>query len=107
MDGTHIKSMGGFVKPADIDVQGDLLIVADIGASVTVLDKDDTVVAKLGHNAELEKRVMDRKLDVRSKRDQWLPGTFIHPHDACFDRHGNIFVSEYVLGGRVTKLRKV
>ena len=76
MGGTHIKSMDGFIKPADIDVQ-------------------------------LQKRVMDRKLDVRSKRDQWLPGTFIHPHDACFDRHGNIFVSEYVLGGRVTKLRKV
>lgn len=107
MDGTHIKSLGGFVKPADIDVHGDLMIVADIGASVTILDKHDSVVAKLGHSQKLEERVMNRELNVRSKREQWSPGTFIHPHDACFDRDGNIFVSEYVLGGRVTKLRKV
>lgn len=107
MDGTHIKSLGGFVKPADIDVRGDLLIVADVGASVTILDKADQVVARLGHDNEWEKRVMNRELNIRGKRDRWIPGKFVHPHDACFDRHGNIFVSEYVLGGRVTKLRKV
>lgn len=107
MDGTHIKSLGGFVKPADIDVRGDLLVVADIGASITVLDMDNKVVAKLGHDAELEQKVMDRKLNLRGKPDQWVSGKFIHPHDACFDRDGNLFVSEYVLGGRVTKLRKV
>lgn len=107
MDGSHVKSLGGFVKPADIDVQGELLIVADIGASVTVLDMSDKIVAKLGHDDDWEKRVMDRGQNLRGKRDQWLAGKFVHPHDACFDRHGNIFVSEYVAGGRVTKLRKV
>jgi hypothetical protein len=107
MDGTHIKSLGGFTKPADIDVRGDLLIVADIGASITVLDKADKVVAKLGHDTEWEKLVMNRELNIRGKRDKWLPGKFVHPHDACFDSHGNIFVSEYVLGGRVTKLRRL
>ena len=35
------------------------------------------------------------------------PGKFIHPHDACFDAQGNIFVVEWVEVGRVTKLRKV
>ncbi|TWU04851.1 NHL repeat-containing protein [Stieleria varia] len=107
MDGTHLKSVGGFVKPADIDVQGDWLIVADIGASVTVLNKDNEIVAKLGHDDEWEKRVMDRKQNLRGKRPEWVAGLFVHPHDACFDRDGNIFVSEYVAGGRVTKLRKV
>ncbi len=107
MDGTHVKSLGGFVKPADIDVRGDLLIVADIGASITILDKVDKVVARLGHEREWEKRVMNRGLNIRGKREQWIPGRFVHPHDACFDHDGNIFVSEYVLGGRVTKLRKV
>ena len=107
MDGTHLKSLGGFVKPADIDVRHDLLIVADIGASVTILDQSDTVVAKLGHSVEWEKRVMDRGQNIRGKRGEWLPGQFVHPHDACIDQDGNIFVSEYVLGGRVTKLRKV
>jgi hypothetical protein len=44
---------------------------------------------------------------MRGQRDQWLPGKFIHPHDACFDSEGNIFVTEWVDTGRVTKLRKL
>ncbi len=107
MDGTYIKSLGGFTKPADIDVQGEWLIVADIGASVTILDSTDHVIAKLGHDEAWEKQVMDRKQNIRSKANLWSPGRFVHPHDACFDSQGNIYVSEYVQGGRVTKLRKV
>lgn len=107
MDGNHLKSVGGFTKPAAVDVRGDFLAVADIGASITILDRTDRVVAKLGHDPTWEKRVMDRSQNVRAKRPEWSAGLFVHPHDVCFDRQGNLFVSEYVLGGRVTKLRKV
>ena len=107
MDGNHLKSIGGFVKPAAMDVQGDLIAVADIGTSITLLNKSDRVVAKLGHDAEWEKQVMDRKKNVRGQRPSWKPGLFVHPHDVCFDPDGNLFVSEYVLGGRVTKLKKL
>ncbi|HYO25390.1 MAG TPA: hypothetical protein VEQ85_10625 [Lacipirellulaceae bacterium] len=31
----------------------------------------------------------------------------MHPHDACFDAEGNIYVAEWVHTGRVTKLRKL
>ena len=44
---------------------------------------------------------------MRTKPETWQDGRFIHPHDACFDRDGNIFVVEWVSTGRVTKLRKV
>ena len=44
---------------------------------------------------------------MRSQRPQWKPGKFVHPHDACFDKAGNIFVAEWVVTGRVTKLKKV
>jgi hypothetical protein len=44
---------------------------------------------------------------MRSQPHLWQPGKFVHPHDACFDAEGNIFVTEWVQGGRVTKLRKV
>ena len=107
MDGNHLETLGGFTKPAAIDVHGDLLAVSDIGASVTLLDKSNQVVARLGHDAAWETQVMDRSQNVRAKRDQWAVGRFVHPHDACFDSQGNLFVSEYVMGGRVTKLRKV
>ena len=44
---------------------------------------------------------------VRTQPKEWLPGKFVHPHDACFDKDGNIFVVEWVNTGRVTLLRKV
>jgi hypothetical protein len=44
---------------------------------------------------------------VRAHPDQWPTGRFIHPHDACFDREGNIFIAEWVATGRITKLRRL
>jgi hypothetical protein len=42
---------------------------------------------------------------MRGQPRRWEAGRFIHPHDACFDEDGNIFVVEWVATGRVTKLR--
>jgi hypothetical protein len=44
---------------------------------------------------------------VRQDEKQWPAGKFIHPHDACFDKDGNIFVVEWVQTGRVTLLKKL
>jgi len=44
---------------------------------------------------------------MRTQPKTWEDGRFIHPHDACFDRDGNLFVVEWVSVGRVSKLRKV
>jgi hypothetical protein len=44
---------------------------------------------------------------LRGKPGQWLNGQFVHPHDACFDATGNIFVAEWVGTGRVSKLTRV
>ena len=46
-------------------------------------------------------------MKMRREPARWQPGRFIHPHDACFDRDGNIFVVEWVPTGRVTKLMRV
>ncbi len=44
---------------------------------------------------------------IRTQPEQWPAGKFIHPHDACFDKDGNIFVVEWVATGRVTFLRRL
>ena len=44
---------------------------------------------------------------VRTRPDEWEAGKFVHPHDACFDKDGNIFVAEWVQTGRITFLKKV
>lgn len=36
--------------------------------------------------------------------DDVCPGTFNSPHGACFALNGDIYVVEWIIGGRITKL---
>ncbi len=106
LDGKHL----GFVKdvsfPAHFDIRGDVLLVPDLHARVTLFDKDNKVLVHLGYDPAWTKKVLDG-FKVRGKPEEWLPGKFVHPHDACFDKDGNIFVVEWVQTGRITLLRKL
>ena len=53
------------------------------------------------------KKVLDRLQDPRASPRSGRPGKFVHPHDACFDKDGNIFVVEWVQTGRVTFLKQL
>lgn len=104
MDGNHLRTQGGFLFPADIDSQGELLLVPDLHARVTILDINHQPIAQLGDDPAWRARVLDKNESMRTSPKKWVNGKFIHPHDACFDVDGNIFVTEWVRGGRVTKL---
>jgi len=104
MDGQHISTMDGFLFPADIDVQGEFMLVPDLHARITILNGRNEVVAQLGDDEEWRKRVLADNFAMRAMPDQWQPGRFVHPHDACFDSDGNIYVTEWVRTGRITKL---
>jgi len=103
-DGNHIQSLGGFLCPADIDIQGDLMVVPDLHARITLLGRDNQVVAQLGDDKEWRQKVLANSMAMRNLGKLWEPGRFVHPHDACFDADGNIHVAEWVRGGRLTWL---
>jgi hypothetical protein len=48
----------------------------------------------------------DSGFKIRGDEKSWQDGKFVHPHDACFDLKGNIYVAEWVQTGRVSKLVK-
>lgn len=106
LDGKHLQTMGGFLMPANIDVRGDLVLVPDLSARITLLDKDNNLI-HLGEDPAWREEVMKDKKAMRSNPNGWVSGRFVHPHDACFDNHGNILVAEWVNTGRISKLRKV
>ncbi len=106
LNGEHISFVDGLLFPADIDIQGDIMLVPDLHARITLFDKENKVITHLGDDEAWRKEVLGTK-NMRGLRDRWKPGKFVHPHDACFDKDGNIYVVEWVSGGRVTKLRKV
>lgn len=110
LNGKHLSMMKGFDRPADFDTRGDLMIVPELLGRIAVLDKDNTIVTRLGAHGEFKPwrdKLTDRKYNLRGKRAEWEAGRFVHPHDACFDADGNIYVTEYVQTGRVTKLTRV
>ena len=74
-----------------------------------MLDGNDQVIVHLGEDPEWREQVLKDGMKLRrdEKGESWVSGKFLHPHDACFDPAGNIFVAEWVHTGRITKLRKV
>jgi len=78
------------------------MLVPELHGSVTILGKANETLVRL----EDGKARLGEVKKLREKPDQWKDGHFIHPHDACFDQEGNIFVAEWVQTGRVTKLTK-
>src|SRR6185295_15808271 len=108
-EGKHLKTLSGFILPANLDVRGDVLLVPDLSARVTLLDKNNEVIAHLGEDPEWRKEVTKdgNRLRRSPKGEGWVSGKFLHPHDACFDAAGNIFVAEWVDSGRITRLRKL
>ena len=109
VEGKHLKTLEGFILPANVDSLGDVLLVPDLSARITLLDKDDKVITHLGEDPAWREQVLKDKMALRrnEKEEGWVSGKFLHPHDACFDPAGNIFVAEWVQTGRITKLRKV
>ena len=103
LDGKHIDFVSGTNMPCHFNFfkNGDV-VVPDLGARVTLMDKHNQVIEHLGDDSESKWRDT-RKLS----RDHFTPGKFVAPHGACFDHKGNIFVVEWVEVGRVTKLQRV
>ncbi len=108
-DGKNIPvtNIYGISHPSGIDAQGEHLLIADLHARVSILNGKNELVANLGFSEDWTTQVLDKKNKMRTNPALWVPGKFVHPHDASFDRYGNIFVTEWVDKGRITFLRRV
>jgi hypothetical protein len=101
---TPIDVIEGTLAPCHFHQHKDLLVVPDLQCRVTLIGKDNKVIAHLGDGAYAGRQ---GQLRLSTNRSDFEPGKFITPHGAWFDHAGNIFVAEWVEIGRVTKLRKV
>ena len=103
LDGTHIDFVSGFRLPCHFDERQGVVVVPDLHGRVTLIDRQNNIIEHLGDSNDPN---WNNPLRTQP-RTSFIPGQFICPHGACFDRAGNIFVVEWVEVGRVTKLRKV
>lgn len=105
LDGRHLETIKGFGLPANVETWKNLLVVPELHARVTLLNEKNEVVARLGDDVA---RVTGKDGGgIRGDRNKWQSGKFVHPHDACFDHDGSLFVAEWVGTGRVSKLKRL
>jgi hypothetical protein len=86
----------GLLLPAAVAIHGDYAAIGELKGRVTVLDKAGQIVAQFGANTNA-----DEVGNNRTAPDKWRPGIVTAPHGIAFNNHGDIFVSEYNIYGRV------
>jgi hypothetical protein len=109
LDQNYKQTIDGFGLPANVDTHKDLMLVPELVARVSLLDRDYKTVVTLGDDREriLADKEASKSFAIRTDESRWIDGKFVHPHDACFDLDGNVHVAEWVATGRVTKLTRV
>jgi hypothetical protein len=86
--------------PAAVAVYGDYAIIGDLKGRVTILDKAGQVVTRLGTNTE--PGVGGNQI----KPEQWRTGVVTSPHGVAVNEHGDLFVSEFNVFGRVDRFNR-
>lgn len=102
LDGRQLGIDAGVNLPCHFHERRGLVAIPDLAARLTLLDAGNKVVAHLGEDTSGDWQELRKK-----PRTEFRAGKFVSPHGACFDHEGNIFVTEWVEVGRVTKLRRV
>jgi hypothetical protein len=116
MEGGYLRSFGeNFLSsPSDFALWGDLLIIAELYGRLAVVDRHDNFVGYLGAGTN------DLAANSWPQRPGWpndldadghaisphLPDheQFNSPHSVASDTDGNLYVSEWLIGGRYSKL---
>lgn len=103
LDGNFIEEVvTGLGMPTSAIVQGDYVSVPDLHGRLVILDKNNTIMAVLGHNPDPEKR-----MNYGIPQDQWIEGIFSGTHGSAWDQDGNLYVQDWNVAGRIMKLVRV
>jgi hypothetical protein len=116
LDGHYLRTFGEefLNSPSDFARWGDLLVVAELYGRLAVLGPDDNLLGYIGADPDPEAEQgwptrrgwpNDLSEDGRAEMPR-LPqhDRFNSPHSVATDTDGNLYVSEWLLGGRYTKL---
>ncbi len=112
LEGTFKRSFGEdfLTMPTGFAISGEDLVIIELRARATLVDVDDDLIGHIGENPLVwERKGWPNSLNpegdpARSTRLE--PGKFNSPHGVAVDREGNIYITEWLLGGRYIKLKK-
>jgi DNA-binding beta-propeller fold protein YncE len=99
-----------FITPSGLVTYGDLMIVAELNARLTIIDIEDNLVCYVGDNSQVSS--VDGWPNNKDSEGRVIPtklleaGKFNSPHGIAVDKDGNVFVAEWLIGGRFIKLAR-
>ena len=91
---THLR------RPCSFSWHGETLGVAELEGRCVILDKNGTPVAFLGDQPDPKKRA-----NFKVPSSDQVPGIFTAPHGLGFAPNGDLYVQDWNIDGRVTKLK--
>lgn len=84
----------------------DEVYIPDLHSRVTILDKNNLLVAHIGDNPGAWTKQGWPNRPAEDLQAEIKVGKFSSPHAACVDSHGDLYVVEWIATGRLTKLRR-
>lgn len=111
-EGNFLKCFGQGIThtPSVLSTSGTTLIVGELNARILFFDANDNFLGELGNGVNYTQlKGWPNRLDTAGLpiRPQDLEiGKFNSPHGLDCDQDGNIYICEWLIGGRFTKLKK-
>jgi sugar lactone lactonase YvrE len=118
LDDRYLRTFGDrfLNSPSGFAQWGDLLVIAELFSRLAALDSDDNLIGYIGADPDADPQpdwprrpgwpntLADNGRAVPPQPD---PDRFNSPHSLAVDAEGNLYVSEWLIGGRYTKLKSV
>lgn len=92
----------GLGMPTSVSIQGDYVSVPDLHGRLVILDKSNTIMAVLGHNADPKARA-----NFQVQQQDWIEGVFSGTHGSYWDAAGNLYIQDWNVSGRLMKLVRI
>ncbi len=97
--GEVITNLG---MPTAVAIKDGFVSVPDLSGKLWVLDKDNKIVTILGENPDPKQGG-----NFNVPQEKWVEGAFSGTHGSYWDEHGNLYVQDWNVDGRIMKLVRV
>lgn len=107
LNGNWLRAFGDgfFVTPSAFAQRGSYLFVVELDARITILDVENNPVGQIGAYKPRGPGWPNAFApDGSLVRPALVPGILHTPHGAAFDANGNLYISEWLIGGRLIRL---